>query len=61
MGFRESFELIGRSPEYLHEQMKLRNANLVPVPDALARLKLAVYYVENSEHEPEKLRLTHWE
>lgn len=58
LGLRDVYDLVGRSPEVLVEELK----KIKPSVDkqVLAYFSLAVYFVENDEHDPEKLYPHHW-
>ena len=49
IGYQDLFELEGRSPEILHEDVKRHHDD--PRPDTLQYLRMAVYVAENPEPE----------
>lgn len=60
IGVREHYELSGRAPEVLVDSMTQRDPALKTIPDLLERVQLAVYFIENTEHDPRKLKLSYW-
>lgn len=60
IGVREHYELSGRAPEVLFDAMTHHDPTLKTIPDLLERLQLAVYFMEHSEHDPRKLKLSYW-
>jgi len=60
IGIRHYYELSGRAPEVLIEQMLRRQPDLKTIPDLKERVNLAVYFVENPDHDPKKLKLSYW-
>jgi hypothetical protein len=58
LGLREVFELQGRAPESLFQE--LRKLKPATPPDHLAFLRLAVYFAENPEPERDKLHPGAW-
>ena len=57
-GFYEVYELQGRSPESLYED--LRNKQPTTPEDRLSIFRLAVYYADNSEPDPKLLNPEVW-
>ncbi len=53
LGYKESFQLIGISPEVLFEEIKKKNINISK--EILHKLRVAVYFVENPNCDPKKL------
>ncbi len=60
IGIKESFELTGRAPEVILQEMLGKQPALQTIPDIKERVSLAIYFVENEEHEPHKLKLSYW-
>jgi len=58
LGFREIYELSGRSPEVLFESLK-KNKTDTP-KDRLYFIRMAVYYAETDDPEPSKLSPHAW-
>jgi len=58
IGFREYYELQGRSPEVIFEDLKKKNPKIPK--ETLYRLRLAVYYIETQEPDPKQLKLSVW-
>jgi hypothetical protein len=59
LGFRDIFELEGRSPEHLYDELKRKRGGTLE-RDFLARFRLAVYFAENPNPEGRLLRLEAW-
>lgn len=59
-GFSEGYELSGRAPEVIIEQIQQLNSDLKTMPDLSERIQVAVYFMENHDHEPAKLKLSYW-
>jgi len=58
IGLREIYELQGRSPEILLEEVRKKN---VEIPDSQIRYyRMAVYYAENESPEVSKLHPDEW-
>jgi len=58
LGIRELYELQGRAPETLFEEIQKIRPD---TPDwRLPYLRMAVYYSENDEHEPKMLHPQAW-
>ncbi|MEM0965964.1 MAG: hypothetical protein AAGJ81_07455 [Verrucomicrobiota bacterium] len=58
IGITEVYELSGRSPEVLfHEALKKAPET---ESDVFAFIQMAVYYAENSDPEPSKMRVQFW-
>jgi hypothetical protein len=60
LGFRDLFELSGRSPDWIFEQMQQKNPPVRKVPELLQRLRIAVYFAENDSPEPRLLKTSAW-
>ncbi|MGB0370801.1 MAG: hypothetical protein ACPGN3_05570 [Opitutales bacterium] len=58
LGFRDIFELEGRSPEIIHEDVKRHHPDLRP--DSLQYLRMAVYVAENSDPDPKMCHPAVW-
>ena len=58
LGFREAHELAGRSPEALFEELRGTKPNLPK--DLLYALRMAVYYSETIDANPEKMKIWAW-
>ena len=58
LGFTRIYELAGRSPESLFETLKRRNPDIPPVK--LHLLRMAVYYSEEPDPDPRKLKPEVW-
>lgn len=58
LGYRESFQLIGVSPEVLFEEIKKRNPSVSK--EILYKLRMAVYFVENPDCDPRKINPLVW-
>ncbi len=58
LGFREIYELSGRSPEVLFENLKKNKANTPK--DRLYSIRMAVYYAETDDPDPAKLLPHAW-
>lgn len=58
LGLKDTFELMGRCPDSLFSQIK-QLKGLIP-EETLSHLKLAVYFVENENPDPKKLKLEYW-
>ena len=59
IGVKELYELQGRAPESIFEEIKKRR---IDTPKwRLPYLRMAVYYSENEEQEPSKLHPHAWE
>ena len=59
-GFRMGYELAGRAPEVVLEQILQMHPQLKTIPDLKERLYLAIYFVETPDPEPVKLKLSYW-
>lgn len=57
-GFHEIYELQGRSPESLFEDLQKMNPNTPE--DRLTVFRLAVYYADNPEPDPKLLNPEVW-
>jgi len=60
IGLQQNYQLAGRAPEVLIDEMLAKHPDLKTMPDLKERVKLAVYFMETSEHEPSKLKLSYW-
>ncbi len=58
LGYKESFQLIGLSPEILFEEIKKKNPK-VP-KDLLGKLKMIIYFVETPEPDAKKMDPHQW-
>ncbi len=58
LGFRDIFNLIGRSPEVLIEEGLKRK--LITQPELLPHLRMAVYFAENDPPDYAKLHPHEW-
>lgn len=58
LGFSEVYQLTGRAPEMLFED--LRKKKLTVEGDRLAYFKMAVYYAENDDAKPSLLHPSAW-
>ncbi len=58
LGFSETHELAGRSPEALFEELRRTKPNLPR--DSLYALRMAVYYSETADPDPEKMKIWAW-
>lgn len=58
IGIREIYQLQGRAPEVLFEEAT-RKTDSIP-PDRIRFFRMAVYYAENPEPEPNKLHPDEW-
>lgn len=59
LGIRETYELVGRSPEVLAEEAAARPGPPPPFP-LMPYLRLAVYYAEHDPPEPALLQPAAW-
>ena len=58
VGIRELYQLQGRSPETLFEDARAKKPK---IPDhRLPYFRMAVYFAENEDHDPEKLQPSYW-
>ena len=58
IGIRETFELQGRSPEVLMEEVRTKTS---AIPDDRIRFfRMAVYYAETEDPEPRMLHPNQW-
>ena len=60
VGIKEGYELTGRAPEVIIEDITKRHPDLKTIPDLKERVQLAVYFVETAEHDPKKLKISYW-
>jgi len=60
IGISEHYQLTGRAPEVLVDEMVHRHPDLKSIPDLKERVHLAVYFVENPDYESKKLKLSYW-
>jgi hypothetical protein len=60
IGVGQHYELTGRAPEALVDAMLVKHPDLKGIPDLRERVHLAVYFMENPEPEPHKLKLSYW-
>ena len=60
IGIKQHYELTGRAPEVLVDQMLAVQPDLKTIPDLRERVNLAVYFVENPDYDPKKLKLSYW-
>ena len=58
LGFREIYELSGRSPEVLFESLKKKKTNTPK--DRLYSIRMAVYFAETDDPDPAKLLPHAW-
>lgn len=58
LGYKESFQLIGISPEALFEEIKKKNGNISK--EILYKLRVAVYFLETPNCDPKKLNPLAW-
>ena len=58
LGFTEIYQLSGRAPEILLEDLKQKRLSIET--DRLPYFRMAVYYAENSAPEPSLLHPTAW-
>ena len=58
LGFREIYELSGRSPEILFENLKKMKSNTPK--DRLYYIRMSVYYAETKDPDPAKLSPHAW-
>lgn len=58
LGLHDVYDLVGRAPEVLFEELKERKPDVGS--DVLSYFRLAVYFVENDQHDPEKLYPHYW-
>ena len=58
LGYQDIFELEGRSPEMIHEDVKRHHPDLRP--DTLQYLRMAVYCAENDPPDPKKCHPAEW-
>lgn len=59
LGFKDIFELEGRSPEALYDDLKKQRKEPPPI-DFLYRFRLAVYFAETPQPDPSRLHLQAW-
>ena len=59
-GFNKGYELVGRAPEVVIEQILTQHPELKTIPDLRERVRLAIYFVETTEPEPAMLKLSYW-
>lgn len=59
-GFGMGYQLAGRAPEVVIEQILQLHPRLKTIPDLNERVRLAIYFVETSDPEPAKLKLSYW-
>ncbi len=59
IGIRELYQLQGRSPEALFEDVKAKKKEVIP-EHRLPYVRMAVYFAENEEPEPDKLHPSVW-
>jgi hypothetical protein len=60
VGFQQGYELSGRAPEVILEQVLQLHPELKTIPDLKERIQVAVYFIETSDYEPAKLKLSYW-
>lgn len=58
LGYKESFELVGLSPEGLFEEMKKRNPKISK--DVLGKLRMFIYFVETPDPDLKKMDPHEW-
>lgn len=58
LGYRESFQLVGLSPEVLFEEIKKKDPKTPK--DLLCKLRMAIYFVETPEPDPKKMDPLKW-
>lgn len=58
LGFRESFQLVGLSPDSLFETIKKKDPKAPK--DLLAKLRMAIYFVETPDPDPKKMDPLKW-
>lgn len=58
LGYKESFQLRGLSPEVLFEEIKKRNEKVAK--DLLLKLRMVIYFVETPEPDPKKMDPLRW-
>lgn len=58
LGYKESFQLIGISPEVLFEEIKKKTPNISK--EVLYKLRMAVYFLENPDCDPKKMNPLAW-
>lgn len=59
-GFTEGYELSGRAPEVILEQITAANSDLKTIPDLKERIQIGVYFMENEDYDPQKLKISYW-
>ena len=59
LGFKDIYELEGRSPEVLYDELKKKRSEPPPI-DFLYRFRLAVYFAETPQPESSLLNLEAW-
>lgn len=58
LGYKESFQLIGLSPEVLFEEVKKKNPKASK--ELLYKLRMAIYFIETPEPDSKKLDPSKW-
>ncbi len=58
LGFKEIYELSGRSPEVLFEELKKKKTRIAK--DRLSYIRMAIYYAETNDPDPAKLSPHAW-
>lgn len=58
LGYKESFQLNGISPEVLFDEIKKKTPNVSK--EILYKLRMAVYFVETPDFDPKKLDPLAW-
>lgn len=58
LGYKESFQLVGISPDVLYEEIRRNNPNVSK--DVLYKLRMTVYFVETPNCDPQKMDPLKW-
>lgn len=58
LGYRESYQLMGISPEVLFEEIRKKKPDVSR--ETLYKLRMAVYFVETADYDPKKLDPLAW-
>lgn len=58
LGYKESFQLMGLSPEVLFEAIKKKDPKIPK--DLIAKLRMAIYFIETPDPDPKKMDPLKW-